>query len=35
MAFGGVSDHERFNIVASKINHYTRIYLKCAKKVYS
>lgn len=35
VVFSGLSDHERLNLVANKINHYTRIYLKCAKKVYN
>lgn len=35
VAFSGLSDHERLCLVANKINHYTRIYLRCAKKVYS
>jgi hypothetical protein len=31
----GMNDHERLSLISNKINHYTRIFLKCAKKVYS
>jgi hypothetical protein len=28
-------DYQRLTTVSSKINHYTKMFLKCAKKIYS
>lgn len=32
---GGLKDYQKLNIISNKTNHYTKLYLKCAKKVYS
>lgn len=31
----GTKDYQRLSTISKKINHYTKLFLKCAKKIYS
>lgn len=31
----GSRDYQRLSTISKKINHYTKLFLKCAKKIYS